>query len=63
MTRINLLKRLEELECRILPEDEPVVIQIVFVSSDGTKEDGPRFGVQGAGGSHLRRRGRPGWKR
>ena len=36
-----------ELETRIMPEGEPLVLQIEFVSSDGVVEDGPRFCVPG----------------
>jgi hypothetical protein len=51
----KLNTRLERLETRMIPEGEPLVLQIQFVSSDGTVEDGPRFCVPGAG----RRRGEP----
>jgi len=48
--------RLERLETRMIPEGDPLVLQIQFVSSDGTVEDGPRFCLPGAG----RSRGEPG---
>jgi hypothetical protein len=53
MTRGNLLKRLEELEFRLAPAGEPIVIQTVLVSSDGRKSDGPKFVVQGARSPHV----------
>jgi len=42
MTSRGIVRRLERLEER-LPVGEPKVIQIVFVSADGTEEDGPRI--------------------
>lgn len=41
----NLQRRLAKLEEQILPVGDPKVIQIVFVSSDGTEEDGPRIEI------------------
>ena len=43
MSRRNLTRRLEELEARLAPPAEPLVAQIVYVSSDGSEEDGPRY--------------------
>ena len=44
----KLTARLERLETRMIPEGDPMVLQIQFVSSDGTVEDGPRFCVPDA---------------
>src|ERR1035437_4583100 len=41
MASRNLSKRLERLEERMLPAGEPLILQIQFVSPDGTVEDGP----------------------
>ena len=41
----NLTRRLEELEARIAPAAEPVIIQITYVTPDGSEEDGPRIEV------------------
>jgi len=38
-----LVRRLEELEARIAPPREPLILQIVGVSPDGSKTDGPTF--------------------
>jgi hypothetical protein len=43
MISSKLAKRLERLEARLAPAGEPHVIQIVFVSTDGSSKDGPRF--------------------
>jgi hypothetical protein len=47
----SLSRRLEELESQLLPEPEtePIVIQIVYVSPDGSSEDGPTFTIQNPG--------------
>jgi hypothetical protein len=39
----NLAHRLKRLEARMTPLDAPRVLQIRFVSSDGSVPDGPRF--------------------
>ena len=49
----TLSKRLERLETRMMPTDEPLVVQIQFVSPDGSVEDGPRISVPGAGGRRV----------
>ncbi len=49
----KLTTRLERLETRMIPEGDPLVLQIQFVSSDGSIEEGPRFCVQGAGGRRV----------
>jgi hypothetical protein len=36
--RSNLLRRLEELEARSAPAAEPTIVEIVYVSADGTEE-------------------------
>jgi hypothetical protein len=53
MASRNLSKRLERLEERMLPAGEPLIVQIQFVSPDGTVEDGPQVIVPGAGGRRL----------
>jgi len=42
----NLTRRLEELEAQIAPAAEPLIIQITYVTPDGSEEDGPRIEVQ-----------------
>jgi hypothetical protein len=39
----KLTRRLEELEARLAPPAEPLIAQIVYVSPDGSEEDGPRY--------------------
>ena len=51
----TLSKRLERLETRIIPAGEPLVVQIQYVSPDGSVEDGPRISVPGAGGRRVRK--------
>jgi hypothetical protein len=51
----TLSNRLERLETRLAPEGEPFLIQIQFVSPDGTIKDGPVFTVQAAGSAHRGR--------
>jgi hypothetical protein len=46
----TLLKRLKQLETQMMPAGEPLVIQVQFVSPDGSIEDGPRISVPAAGG-------------
>ena len=46
----SLTRRLERLETRLLPAGEPLVIQVHFVSPDGSRVDGPRCTVPRAGG-------------
>jgi len=43
MIRRNLTRRLEQLEARTATTGEPLIILIVYVSPDGSTEDGPRF--------------------
>jgi len=42
----SLTRRLKDLEARIAPAAEPLIIQITYVSPDGSEEDGPRIEVQ-----------------
>ena len=53
----NLTRRLEELEARIAPAAEPLIVQITYVSPDGSEEDGPRIVVQQPAGRDR------GWQR
>ena len=39
----NLSKRVQKLETRLAPTDEPIVIQMIYVSPDGTRRAGPRI--------------------
>lgn len=41
----NLAQRLKRLEARLIPTGEPLVIQILWVSPDGSAVDGPRLTV------------------
>ena len=50
MIRRNLTRRLEELEARIALAAEPLIVQIIYFSPDGSEEDGERFTIPGAGG-------------
>ena len=43
MIRRNLTRRLGELEARTARPAEPMIAQIVYVSPDGSEEDGPRY--------------------
>jgi len=66
MSLRNLSRRLEQLEVRLGAADEQLVIQICYVSGDGSVVDGPQFTVPGAGGRHggstwLASCGRPGF--
>ena len=40
----TLSERVQKLEERLIPTDEPIVIQIKYVSSDGSVTDGPTYG-------------------
>jgi len=42
LSRSNLLRRLEELEARSAPAAQPVIVEVMYVSPDGTKELGFR---------------------
>jgi hypothetical protein len=46
----NLARRLERLETRLVPEGEPLVINVHFVSTDGSRVGGVRFTIPRAGG-------------
>jgi hypothetical protein len=52
MINRSLSKRVQKLEARLIPTDEPMVIQIVYVSPNGSVRDGPRYVIR----SPLRRR-------
>ena len=61
----NLARRLEMLESRYVPDGEPLVIQVRFVSPDGSGVDGPRLtiprvGERLTGSARLAGGGRPG---
>jgi hypothetical protein len=58
MTCRTLSKRLQRLETRMMPVGEPVIIQVQYVSPDGSVEDGPRISVPGAGGRRVGKRPR-----
>jgi hypothetical protein len=47
----NAARRLEELKFKLLPElpTEPIVVQIVYVSPDGSSEDGEKFTITNPG--------------
>ncbi|MGD0522833.1 MAG: hypothetical protein ABSA48_16370 [Terracidiphilus sp.] len=46
----SLVRRLERLETRLIPAGEPVVINVHFVATDGSRVGGVRFTVPRAGG-------------
>jgi hypothetical protein len=48
MINRTLSKRVQKLEARLIPTDEPMVIHIKYVSPDGTVEDGPRITCGGS---------------
>jgi len=50
----TLARRLADLETQFLPSAEPWEIQIVFVSSDGGRKDGPTFSVRIGGGGQQK---------
>jgi hypothetical protein len=39
----NLMRRIEALETRIAPATEPLIVQIMYVTPDGSEEDADRF--------------------
>jgi hypothetical protein len=43
----SLSKRVQKLEARLIPAGEPMVIQIQYVSPDGSVEEGPRYTIGG----------------
>ena len=43
MINRTLSRRLQKLEDRLIPNDEPIVIHIKYVSPDGTVKDGTIF--------------------
>jgi hypothetical protein len=46
MINSTLLKRLEELEDRPAPAGETLILQIIGITPDGSRTEGPRFEVQ-----------------
>jgi hypothetical protein len=44
----RLAARLERLEYHSLPAEEPIVIQVVYISPDGRSTDGPRYTLPGS---------------
>jgi hypothetical protein len=46
----SLTLRLERLESRLVPAGEPMVINVHFVSADGSRVGGVRYTVPRAGG-------------
>ena len=52
----NLARRLEELEAHVAPPAEPLVAQIVYVSPDGSEEDGPRYELSAVPASAWQRK-------
>ena len=58
-------RRLRRLESRFVPDGDPLVIEVQFVSLDGSRVAGPRFTLPRAGGrptgsAGLAGGGRPG---
>jgi hypothetical protein len=45
MLRNRFARRLQKLETRLRPDVEPKILQICFVSPDGSSVDGPRITV------------------
>jgi hypothetical protein len=45
MINRSLSKRLQELEARLIPTEEPRVMQIQYVSPDGSVRDGPLYRI------------------
>ena len=43
----TLSKRVRKLEARLIQTEEPMVIQIKYVSPDETVTNGPRYGIGG----------------
>jgi hypothetical protein len=56
VTSRNIIRRLERLEEETVPVGEPMVTQIIFVSGDGTRTDGPKFEIPAYPASPPRRR-------
>jgi DNA modification methylase len=56
--RSNLLRRLEELEARTAPAGERVIVEVMYVSPDGTKELGFRAEMPASNGPSWLRRSR-----
>jgi hypothetical protein len=56
VTGRNITRRLERLEEETLPVGDPMVIQIIYVSGDGTRENGPRYEIPAYPAGRPRRR-------
>ena len=56
--RSNLLRRLEELEARTAPTGEPMMVEVMYASPDGTKELGFRAEMPASNGPSWLRRSR-----
>jgi hypothetical protein len=52
----NLSRRLERLEERVIPTGVPSVLEVIFVSPDGTKTPGPIFELPAVDGRAVRRK-------
>jgi len=59
MISSKLSARLERLESRFLPDGEPIVLQVMYISPDGSSREGPRIEVPA---SPKDRRWRDSWR-
>ena len=60
MINRSLSKRVQKLEARLIPNAEPMVIQMMYVSPDGTRTAGPRITCGGvSAGADQRTRATP----
>ena len=60
MINKTLARRLEQLEERMLPTGEPMIINVVYVNPDGSVDGEPlRVEIPACGPAHQPR---PGWK-
>jgi hypothetical protein len=50
----NLFRRLERREARLIPTDGPCVLEVVFVSPDGTQTPGLSFELPAVTGRAVR---------
>ena len=48
----TLAKRVQKLEARLIPSSEPMVIQIRYVSPDGSVRLGPKYGLSEGASAH-----------
>ncbi len=56
MINRNLTRRLEELEARTAPAAEPVIVEVMYASPDGTEELGYRVEIPTSTGPAWLRR-------